>query len=191
MLHHPFIRLALSLLLPLFAAAQVQAASITFNPASLNGSVGIPTSIDLFLQLEDGETLGAFDLYIGFDPDLVAITGYQFGTGLGDDIDLFGTLESNYLFLGYVLFDGTPLSGAGTPMTLATLSLEFLQPGTSSLSFLTGSTLWDESGLADLTTTFDTAQVVAPVPEPSTALLLFAGLAGLAALNRRTGNNRN
>lgn len=191
MLHHPFIRLALSLLLPLFAAAQVQAASITFNPASLTGSVGVPTSIDLFLQLEDGETLGAFDLYIGFNPDLVAITGYQFGTGLGDDIDLFDTLDSNYLYLGYVLLDETPLSGAGTPMTLATLSLKFLQPGTSSLSFLTGSTLWDESGLAKLTTTFGTGQVVAPVPEPSTALLLFAGLAGLAALNRRTGNNRN
>jgi hypothetical protein len=141
---------------------------------------------------QSAPSLGTFDVDVGFDPTVLGFVGASFGDPvLGDQLDLFG--------LGSIS-DVTP--GVGTvnlvevsldtsndldtlqagAFVLATLTFEAVGQGSSTLA-LNLNALGDAGGLplaADLGG--GTVRVTpggAPIPEPSTAVLLIVGMIAL------------
>lgn len=155
------------------------------NPVQQGSTVAVQVMISGVVDLY------AYNFSVSFDPSLLQVVGITEGGFLGSggttvfgagDIDNgAGTISFNY---GSLIGDIAGVSGSGT---LATLYLSATGVGTSALSFVPGDSLFINSQLGDINVQAvnGSLQVAAVVPEPSSYLLLAAGLAGIGVWRRR------
>ncbi len=157
----------------------------------------------------EAPSLGAFDLDISFDPSIVRFRRAEYGDPFfaNDQLDPLGTggtLTQTTKGFGSVnlletsLVDVETLNDFQLPeFTLAMLFFDALAPGTSPLNILInelgdaeGNSLYDFRDASGSPLTIETASgsvSVSLVPEPSTLLLLSAGLFGSVFLRRKKG----
>jgi len=133
------------------------------------------------------ETLGGFFTEIAFDEQLLSLTGFSFGNGFDDGLGSFSLADDS--FAGFLSLEDYADLGAdssilalnqGSSFVLANFTFEALSAGLQTVSILAGSEVisFDNAELAILpgsSASFNVTQV----PEPTTGLLLLAGLAGL------------
>ena len=149
--------------------------------------VGSALSLDVLIS-------GISDLYsyqfsLNFNPAILQVTGVSEGAFLATAGNTFGDGGMVDNAAGQVSFINNTLignvAGASGDGVLARINFSVSSVGSSSLSF--SDALFLNSNLGDLTVQLNgrTLDTVAAVPEPSTYLMLAAGLAGLVAWRRR------
>jgi hypothetical protein len=179
-------------------APLAHSAIIGFDPNPVYADTGDSVSLDLVVSgLGDfaPDSLGAFDISIGFDATALFFTGYSLGDLLGD----VGAAEA---------IDASGGAAGGTVNVaevslLSALSLDALQPGAFSvatlnfdvmdlapgavaeLSILAGAVLADTSGNSISVTGQESGSVIGAVPIPGTGSLLLASLFGWLTVKRR------
>jgi hypothetical protein len=162
-------------------APQVVTAGQTLNEDVVISGLGLPPEV------------GAFDMFIGFDPSLLVPTNVGFGPFLGDPslfeaLTAFSLNPSNVEAAEVSLLPTADLDTLqSSSFTLATLSFAALASGTAEFSYL-GGPIDDGNGML----IFGTKEF-SPVPEPSSILPLatcLVVLAGLVRRKRRIGDLR-
>jgi hypothetical protein len=139
------------------------------------------------------DSLGAFDLSVGFDPSVLTFTGYSLG-GLLGDLGLSQALDAS-------TGDGGSAINLAEVSLLSPAALDALQPdefivavlgfdvsglasgATTLLSILSGGLLVDADG-ATLPITGTSGASIVGIPLPATPLLFLVALFGLAATRR-------
>jgi len=188
------------------------AITIGFDPDSQNVNLGDPVTINLTISdLGDHtpESLGTFDLNLLFDPTILGIdTTDSDGDGVIDSVDI--DPRSQLDIYGWHLNSmGASLTGPGVlniydlsfddeddlnnyqdgSFPLATITFSAIGVGTSMLSVDPATILLGDAAgntlTADLTGGSVSVSSVSPVPEPTTCLLMGAGLASLIGLRRK------
>lgn len=198
-----FPRLKSLIAVVLFACvAQVpiaHAALLSLQPDAVFADNGDSVSFDLVVSgLGDfsSDSLGAFDVFVGYDASVLSFTGYSLGGLLGD----LGSLEALDASTG----DSGVAVNVGEVSLLPSASLDALQPGefilasltfdvlnivigtTTELSILGGAVLADGSGFSLPVTNSLSATIEGrvSVPLPGTLLLLLGGLFSWHAVRR-------
>jgi hypothetical protein len=191
-------RYLLALLAVLFVQAPLaHSALISIQPDFTLASEGDSISLDLVVsELGDfgTDSLGAFDLFVGFDASVLSFTNYFLGDFLGD----VGLAEAIDASSGDV---GGAVSLAEVSL-LSAIDLDALQPdefilatlefdvinlaagAMTQLSVMSGAVLADAFGEAIAVTGMESASVTG-VPVPGTGLLLLASLFAWLTLKRR------
>jgi hypothetical protein len=177
------------------------ALTLGFEPASQVVSVGDPAAVELRISglgSSVAPSLGVFDLFVSFDPAILSFGGVSFGDPtLGDQLDLFDlgslTVVDAGLSGAVRLFELSLDSAAdldalqADAFTLATLSFDTLQVGTSAL-LLSIAALGDAHG-APLSAALETG-LVTVVPEPQATLLFLVGLLVVRRATRARATER-
>ena len=198
-----WIVLSLALFLSIVFVLPAKAVLISFEPASQIVLVGESVSVDLVISgLGDGTSpsLGGFDLFIEYDPTILALSDVSFGDPtLGDQLDV-SVLGSLYFSLPYSsnseelfgLSFGPPsdlINFQAPSFVLATLTFDTLSVGTSPLKIVDPNPPLFESRLADEwgnALDFERESgSISPVPEPATFILIGFGLGGIGILRRK------
>jgi hypothetical protein len=159
-------------------------------------------SISLNLVISDlgnfgPDSLGAFDISVGFDSSVLSFTGYSLGSLLGDP----GLFEALDLSTG----ESAGTVNVAEVSLLSALDLDALQPGeftlatlnfgvnnlavgaTTQLSLLPGAVFADAAGAGLQVIEGSPAEIAgaSPVPVPATPLLLLSALFGWRLLRRQ------
>lgn len=174
------------------ASATIIQASVV-NPQTVLGSSVVVTISISGLDDPVPQSLAVFDIDLGFDPAILALTGVSYGHGL-DVLSLgslqFTTESFNLVNLLEISLDDAATLDAlqGNAFQLAELTFSTIGIGSSDL-VLTLNALGDPDGVSMSAQAIDgSVEVVAPpveVPEPATPAMLLAALAALGAVNRR------
>lgn len=175
-------------------------ALIGLQPDSNAAENGDSISLDLVISDLGNfgpDSLGAFDISVGFDASVMSFTGYSLG-GLLGDLSLFEALD---LSTG----ESAGAVNVAEVSLLSALDLNALQPGEFTLATLTfgvsnlavgattqfslvpGATLADGAGTGLQFVEGAPAEITgaSPVPVPATPLLLLSALLGWRLLRRR------
>lgn len=190
------ISLAMILGLLFIFSSSAQAITLSFIPSSQDVVLGDPVSVEVAIaELGDFSppSLGAFDIDISWDSTILSFSSVVYGDPLlGDQLDLFGlgSITSTTPSSGSVnLFElslDSPFDldtlQAGS-FTLATLTFNTLSLGTTPLGIPIINALGDAWG-DPLFAGVEGASINV-VPEPSTLLLMGAGLAGIGIMRKR------
>lgn len=169
---------------------------IELQPDSLLAETGDSISLDLVVSGLGNfapDSLGAFDISVGFDPTRLAFTSYSFGDLLGD-ISLAEAIDSSAGDIGGAvsLTEVSLLSAAGLDalqpggFVVATLDFDVINLSPSvvtQVSILSGPTLADAFGMPLAVTGLGSASVTG-IPVPGTLLLLAAAGFGWLATRR-------
>ena len=196
--------------LGLVAAEQIPAATLSLLPSTQTASPGDGVSVQLFVEgLGDlaPDSVGDFDIDIGYDPTALTFGGYILDDflgdiGLGEAIDFsLGDLGGGLINLAAVSFlepDATncvlclpPYLDDIQPGSFPLGTLDFvvggLAPGTSTtISIATVNALGDGFGVAlpvDQTADAVVRRPAAPMPAPGVLVLVLSGI-GLLRLVR-------
>lgn len=194
----PFKRYALALLTVLLMQTPVAHATlIALQPSSTYATTGDSISLDLVVSGLGNfgpDSLGAFDISVGYDPGVLSFTSYSLGNFLGN-IALAEALDSSSGNLGSAV-------NVAEVSLLSVIGLDTLQPGAftlatlnfnvtnlavgavTQLSVLSGHVLADAYG-APLSATSTGPASVAAISVPGTAFLLIASMFGWLTLKRR------
>jgi len=183
---------AILLLMGLVQAPLAHSAHIEIQPGTTSANAGDLISLDLVISGLGNyvpDSLGAFDISVGFDATALSFTGYSLGGFLGN-IALLEAIDAS---------TGNVVSGAANVAEVSLLSaldLDTLQPGAFTLATLNFtvinlaagaatqlSVLLDDAVLADgsgsrLSATASGPASIQSVPVPATLLLLITGLCG-------------
>ena len=180
-------------ILLLFWVGTAAAVTLSLEPAFQNVEVGGTASVDLNISgLGDfaPASLGAFSLDLGYDSSILGFDSVSFGPYLGDETlfeadNYFDDSIPGSVYLDSVsfLFDFELDALQPGSFTLATLTFSALQVGWSDLT-MDNVVLSDAFGYSFNDVTVNNA-AVAPVPEPSTWLLMAMGLVGLIGARRK------
>lgn len=180
-----------------------EAITISIEPVSTLAAVGSRFEIELLvsgLGDEAAPSLGAFDLDLLFDDDLVGVSAVSFSDQL--DLSGLGSEQSITLFSDGITLSERSLDSAEDldamqrpAFLLASLIFEPMREGSTTIQVVVKSLedSMDEQLLVDVVGgRVDVASSGVGIPEPSTALLLGLGLLGLSTRKRRSEcGNRN
>lgn len=187
-----FLLAALTAILSVPASA---AAILAVNPAFQSVFVGDPVSVSIALT---GDNVGDYDIVVTWNPAIVSLDSLVQTTVLGTPITeadynaVLGPGTANPFGVSFLpVGDLLALQGApGGTRTLFTLNFTALAPGITPVT-LSVNAIGDESGqpIADLSLANGQIEVLdgnggGRIPEPSTWLLIGAGLA-LVGVRRR------
>lgn len=157
---------------------------ISIEPESQVLSVGSSFEVDIEISGLDTADLGGFDFDLEFDPAVIGYQSYTISSDLLDPFDLtFDDGADGILSLSAVslAFD---LGAQLDDFTLATVSFDSIQPGTSPLT-LSSIDLSDGFGGVLNVASVNNGSVA--VPAPGTLLLAPFGLGMLLMHRRRIG----
>lgn len=173
------------------------AALIELEPDSLLAGTGDSIALDLIvsgLGNAGPDSLGAFDISVGFDSSRLALTGYTLGDLLGDvglveAIDASAGDTGGAVNVAEVSLLSAPDLDALQPdsLVVATLQFDVINLGPSivtQLSVLSGAVLGDAFGSPLNVTGLGTASVQG-VPVPGTLFLMSACLLGWLTVRYR------
>jgi hypothetical protein len=198
-----FKRYAYILLLTCLAQAPLaHSALISLEPGTTVANTGDTFSLDLVisgLNSSGSDSLGAFDISIGFDASALSFTSYVLGDFLGDvgaseAIDASGGVSGGSVNMAEVslLSAGVLDALQSDTFTLATLNFNVIDlegGATTQLSFGSGPVLGDAFGFAILpvmtSAPANIRSTSSGVPVPGTLLLLVTSLFGFLTLGRR------
>lgn len=161
--------------------------TLSLTPANQTAGLGQWITYDLVVSgLKsssdyNGPALGAFSITLDYNSSIAAAGNVSFGTKLsntGPDYQLFDTSTAGQIYLSEFSYDDaqTLQNSQSSSFTLATITLQGVGVGSTTLTFdRSGTSLSDESAnTLDLVTA--TGGNLTVVPEPS-----FAGFGGLMA----------
>lgn len=172
-------------------------ALIGLQPDTIFAGTGDSISFDLVISDLGNfgpDSLGAFDISVGFDASVLSFTGYSLGDFLGD-VNLLEAIDASAGDVGGAV-------NVAEVSLLSALGLNTLQPGeftlatlyfdvtdlavgaVTQLSVLSGSVLGDALGSSIAATGLGSASVER-VPVPGTLALLTASMFGWLTLKRR------
>lgn len=185
-----------SMLCALFSSQAAAGAFLSFKGNS-TATTGDTVTIDVVVNDLDQADLGAFNLDIRYNAQLLSFNTYTLGTGLLDPT--FGVVDgsqgqgsdANGSFVNIAETSGLlDLSAQPDSFVLARLTFNALKAGVNVFSFSAlpsdFSDAYANALPMNINSTFSvtTTDAVA-VPEPSTSLLLAFGLMGLLGLRRQ------
>ena len=176
------------------AGAQAFGASVSLLPDSQTIGVGDTADFDLWISglgSYKAPSLGAFDLDIMFDQNILAFGSLIFGSSLGSSDSSVDTTTPGVVALDETSFLLTSELYTYQPESfiLASLTFTMINLGFSDLT-LEKVVLSDAPGTGVITVQELHGAKVYPVPVPCTFLLLLGGLAGLAGLRKKLRNLR-
>jgi hypothetical protein len=165
-------------------------ALIGIQPGTTSANTGDLISLDLVISGLGNfvpDSLGAFDISVGFDATALSFTGYSLGgflgnIGLSEAIDasagdVGGAVNVAEVSLLSAIGLDTQQPGAFTLATLNFTVINLAGGAVTQLSVLPGAVLADASGLA-LSATASGPANIQSVPVPGTLLLMITGLFG-------------
>ena len=175
-------------------APLAHAALIELQPSPLYATTGDAISLNLLVSGLGTDSLGAFDISVGFDSSALSFTSYSLGSYLGN-IGSFEAIDASAGVVGGTVnvAEVSLLSAPGLDalqsggFTLATLNFNVTNLAAGSwtqLSVLSGPVLGDALGAPIAVTGLGSASVVT-VPVPGTLALLTASMFGWLILKRR------
>lgn len=161
-------------------------AIVSIAPAT--STVGVGGTVTLDVNIEGAVDLYAYQFDLSFDPTIVSAVSLTEGTfltsGGGTTLFFAGPIDN---VAGNILFNldllTGPISGVNGNGTLAILTLSGLTAGTSSIDIANAILL--DSTFNQTNATLESGALTVnstAVPEPSTALLLLAGVAATLLL---------
>ena len=172
-------------------------ALIGIQPGTTSANTGDLISLDLVISDLGNfapDSLGAFDISIGFDAAALSFAGYSLGgflgnVGLSEAIDtsagdMGGALNIAEVSLLSAIGLDTLQPGAFTLATLNFTVINLAGGASTLLSVLPGAVLADASGFALSAIASGPARIQS-VPVPGTLLLLITSLFGWITLKRR------
>ena len=150
-------------------------------------------AVDLQVLISGVADLYGYNFSLSFDASLLQVSSVTEGAFLATGGTTFfdgGTIDNSAGTISFAfdtLVGAVPgVSGSGT---LVTIHMNAIGTGTSALNFVPADTTFVDSAaipnVIAVQTIDRTLTVAAVVPEPSTYLLLAAGLAGIGAWRRR------
>jgi hypothetical protein len=175
-------------------------ALIQLQPGTTFAGTGDSFSLDLVISDLGNftpDSLGAFDISVGFDASALSFTSYSLGSFLGD-VSLFEAIDGSGGDVGGAvnvrevsLLTALDLDALQTSaFTLATLNFDVIDlavGAVTELSVLPGAVLSDAVGDPLSVTTSGPASIeaVGSVPVPGTLFLFMASMCGWLAVKRR------
>lgn len=195
------VSLAGSLALCAIASSSAWAAVLFLEPADSTTTPGGSVSIDVMISgLGAGSppSVGAFDLTLAYEPELLQLTGAGFGALLGDpDLEAVTSIvpSAGSINLAEIsLLDPAVLDALqGSSFSLATLTFQAIGPGTAHLAFA-DALVGDAFGSVVPIDAFRGATIAvgttSPIPEPNTRPLYLIGAAVALVYIAKSGGQR-
>lgn len=191
--------------LVILSASQAAALnSIALTPATGTVAAGDQVNISLIMNFDDVMSGGGLE--ISYDDLGLSFVSFSFDVGFGGNFGLSAPVagdSTNPLSIGFGFFSTAPPYGVSGEQLIGTLVFEALAPGigltstisTGASSVFPGPFYGPADPMNPLVVAFGSTQVMvsspAPIPEPSTALLLLVGLTGLSAFPNWVNRSKN
>ena len=191
--------------LVILSASQAAALnSIELTPATGTVAAGDQINISLIMNFDDLMTGGGLEF--SYDAVGLSFVSFSFDVGLGGNFGLSAPTAgdpTNPLSIGFGFFSTAPPFGVSGEHLIGTLVFEALAPGigltstisTGASSVFPGPFYGPADPYNPMVVEFGSTQVMvsspAPIPEPSTALLLLVGLTGLSAFPNWVNRSKN
>lgn len=160
---------------------------------TIDGSKTVPAGNSFFVDVDFSRqggfyALGSYQLNVLYNPTLMSFTGYTQGSALGSTVQVVNS-TSGINLAEVSLIPATDAFWGTQPdaFTLATLEFRCLGSGTSIIMIDSAYTFQDQYAnllAVDIGPVATITQERAPVPEPSTVLLLCGGIVASFAARR-------